>query len=50
MITLLDLFLIIFFINLLISFYIIYTFFQFKFTHSLQGSKLQIKLKRGDNN
>ncbi len=48
MFTLVDLFFIISIINLFIAFYIIYTFFQFRFTHSVQGSKLHIKLKRGD--
>ena len=48
MITLVDLFFIFSILNLFIAIYIIYTFFQFKFTHSAQGSKLQIKLKRGD--
>ena len=48
MITLVDLFFIFSILNLFIAIYIIYTFFKFKFTHSAQGSKLQIKLKRGD--
>lgn len=46
MITLIDLFFIVFFINLLLSLYIIYTFIQFKLTHSGQGSKLKIKLRK----
>lgn len=48
MITLVDLFFIFSIFNFFMTIYIIYTFFQFKFTHSAQGSKLQIKLKRGD--
>ena len=48
LITLVDLFFIFSFLNLFIAIYIVYTFFQFKFTHSAQGSKLHIKLKRGD--
>lgn len=44
--TLLDLFFISFIFNIIIIFYTIYTFFQFNLSHSSQGSKLELKLRK----
>lgn len=41
--TLINVFFITFIINVLIVFYSIYTFFDIKIFHNLQGSKLNIK-------
>ena len=49
---LIDLFFITLIINSIVTFYSIYTFFDMKFFHNLQGSKLKIKkqtLKQGGN-
>jgi len=46
MIKLLDLFFITFIINLFITFYSIYLFFDIKLFHNKQGSKLNIKFLR----
>jgi len=44
--TLLDLFFIVFSFNLFICFYFLYNFIQVIFFHSVQGSKLKLKLKK----
>lgn len=41
--TLINVFFITFIINIFIVFYSIYTFFDIKISHNLQGSKLDIK-------
>lgn len=46
---LLNIFFIFYFINLLIFLYSIYTFFEIKFFHNLQGSKLELKKQLLDN-
>jgi len=43
---LIHLFFIVYIINILITFYSIYTFFDLKLFHNSQGSKLQLKLRR----
>lgn len=43
--TLINIFFISFIINIIITFYTIYTFFEIKVFHNLQGSKLKIKQK-----
>lgn len=45
-IKLINLFFIIYFINILITLYSIYTFFEIKILHNQQGSKLKLKLRR----
>ena len=50
--TLINIFFIIYIISFLITLYSIYTFFDIKLFHNLQGSKLKIKQKtenRSDN-
>lgn len=42
---LIDIFFIVYFINILITLYSIYTFFEIKIFHNQQGSKLKLKLK-----
>lgn len=44
-ITTLDLFFILLILNLILNFYVIYTFIDIKIMHNQQGSKL--KLKKG---
>lgn len=41
--SLINLFFIIFIINLFITLYSLYTFFEIRILHTLQGSKLKIK-------
>lgn len=43
---LIDIFFIIYFINILITLYSIYTFFEIKIFHNQQGSKLKLKIRR----
>lgn len=44
--NLIHIFFIVYIINILITFYSIYTFFDLKVFHNSQGSKLQLKLRR----
>lgn len=43
---LIDIFFIVYFINILITLYSIYTFFEIKIFHNQQGSKLKLKIRR----
>ena len=40
-----DLFFLLFFLNLFFNFYVIYTFIDIKILHNKQGSKLTLKFK-----
>lgn len=44
--TLLDLFFIVFTFNLFVCFCFLYNLFQIIFFHSIQGSKLKIKMRK----